>query len=258
MSVRGQMDLDEEFNNLPPENWSVIGRIEQSSNGALRVENNGFQGVYKSVHSEYPLWDFPYETLTLREMQAFLIDRTFGFHLIPTTIWIENDVLGSGIIQRFIPEAQYTDVRLISEDVESDAWVSIVKGEIDDEDIYLQHSVNDETYKAAVFDALINNSDRKAGHLLRDVNQKLWLIDHGVCFHEHNKLRTVLWGWVGEQVTEPLRSILSESLKNRVWREAWLLSPEELKSFEKRIEILLRDGMPEPSATWPSLPSPLF
>lgn len=258
MYVHGQMDFDAEFNSLPPEEWSIVARIEQSSNGALLVENNGIQGVYKSVQGENPLWDFPLETLSLREMQAFLIDRTLGFNLIPPTTWVESDAMSPGIIQLFIPEAQYSDVRLISQDVESDMWVTVVKGEIDDEEIYLQHSLNDEIYKAAVFDVLINNSDRKAGHLMRDSNQKLWLIDHGVSFHKQDKLRTVLWGWIGEQLTEEIKQTLLDALQHRVWRESWLLSAEELSAFEKRAENLLRSGMPEPNPSWPSLPSPIF
>lgn len=252
------MDFDAEFSQLPQDNWSIVARIEESSNGALLVENNGIHGVYKSVRNENPLWDFPFETLSLREMQAFLIDRSLGFNLIPPTLWLELNDLGPGVIQRFIPNAQYCDVRLISEDSASSTWTTVVKGEIDDEEIYLQHTLHEEIYKAAVFDAAINNSDRKAGHLLRDANKKLWLIDHGVSFHIHDKLRTILWGWVGEPITDALKQVLSDALSKHVWRDTWLLSEPELLAFEKRVDSLVRHGMPEPNSTWPSLPSPIF
>lgn len=258
MCVPGLMVLDAEFDGLAPDNWTVVGRISQSSNNALLVSNNGIKGVYKSVRGENPLWDFPSQTLSLREMQAFQIDRLLQFNLIPSTTWIDTDTLGPGIIQRYISDSQVSDIRLISEDVESDSWITIVKGEIDEEEIYLQHSNKDDTFLAAVFDVLINNSDRKAGHLLRDNQSKLWLIDHGVSFHEEDKLRTVLWGWIGEPISSELKQTLTEALERSIWRDTWLLSESELEAFERRVETLLTDGMPQPSPFWPSLPSPIF
>ncbi len=252
------MDSDAEFNSLEPADWQIVGRIPQSSNNALLIENSGIQGVYKSVRGERPLWDFPSETLTKREMQAFLIDRHFGFNLIPSTIWIETDELGPGIIQRFIPNAQSSDVRLIGEDVDAQDWITVVKGEIDEEEIFLQHTTYEDVFHAAVFDALINNSDRKAGHLLRDATKKLWLIDHGVSFHIEDKLRTILWGWIGDHIPGSLHETLQESLKNSEWRNSWLLNEQELEAFESRIKMLLVQGMPEPNSNWPSLPSPIY
>ncbi len=252
------MDSDAEFKNLDAADWQIVGRIPQSSNNALLIENSGIQGVYKSITGERPLWDFPNETLTKREMQAFLIDRHFEFNLIPSTIWIETDEFGPGIIQRFIPNAQSSDVRLISEDVDSQDWITVVKGEIDEEEIFLQHTRHADVFQAAIFDALINNSDRKASHLLRDSAKKLWLIDHGVSFHSEDKLRTILWGWIGEHIPELLHQTLQESLESSDWRNSWLLNEQELEAFELRVQTLLTQGMPEPNSNWPSLPSPIY
>lgn len=258
MSVLGPMVSDEEFEQLQPENWRMIGRIVQSSNSALLVENNSIRGVYKSVNRERPLWDFPLETLCLRELQAYKIDRLFGFNLIPSTVWIETDEMAPGIVQQYVDDAETKDVRLINANVDSSEWVTILKGNVDDEDIYLQHALGDEVLKAAVLDVLINNSDRKAGHMLRDPQEKLWLIDHGVCFHVEDKLRTVLWGWIGQTIPTDLRGTLERVKSNQEWRKAWILSEEERIAFENRLENLLTDGMPEPNEAWPSLPSPLF
>ena len=252
------MVSDEEFNRLDVSAWQVKSHIPESSNGAHIVEQGAYRGVYKAVAQENPLWDFPESTLTLREYQAFLIDRHLNFNLIPSTMWVEDAEYGPGIIQRFIENASTPDIRLIGADVASDEWITILKGEIEDEEVFLQHNASSDIYEAAVFDVLINNSDRKAGHLLRDTQNKLWLIDHGVCFHTQDKLRTILWGWIGSSLAEPVRQRLETGLQHRHWRNDWLLSDTELMAFESRISKLLEFGMPEPQSGWPALPSPLF
>lgn len=258
MFVQGPMVTDEEFEQLPPEEWRIIGRIVQSSNNALLVENNSIRGIYKSVSLERPLWDFPTSTLCLRELQAYKIDRLIGFNLIPSTVWIDSNDLAPGIVQQYVEDAETIDVRLINENVESNEWVTILKGSVDDEDIYLQHTLSDDVWRAAVLDVLINNSDRKAGHMLRDSSMNLWLIDHGVCFHVEDKLRTVLWGWIGQALPGDLYETLGRVQRKKEWKDSWILSDEELFAFENRMNNLLANGMPEPSDSWPSLPSPLF
>jgi uncharacterized repeat protein (TIGR03843 family) len=117
--------------------------------------------------------------------------------------------------------------------------------------------------RIALFDVLINNADRKSGHILRDSSGRTWCIDHGVSFHEEDKLRTVIWDFTGQSLPGDVRRDLvrlrEQLLPNAdlTVELAELLSREELAALRRRLDRLTRSGVyPGPSGHWPSVPWP--
>ena len=198
------------------------------------------QAVYKPVKGERQLWDFPPETLAPREKAAFLISEALGWHFVPATIIRNDGPYGAGMLQVFIPhnpEKTYFSLT----DTEKQGLKA-----------------------TAVFDLILNNADRKGSHLLFDRTGKLWVIDHGICFHEEAKLRTVVWDFVGQRIPETilddvkeLSGLLKEKsdLQNEL-RE--LLTAEEVEALAARIENLLKDPIfPYPPENVRPFPYPL-
>ena len=146
------------------------------------VEHGGelLKAVYKPTQGERPLWDFPGESLAGREVAAYLVSEALGWGLVPPTVFREDGPAGPGSLQLFI--------------------------EHDPEYHYFNFTPADRQRlrPVALFDILINNTDRKGGHVLIDPEDKLWLIDHGICFHASPKLRTVIWDFAGETIPENL------------------------------------------------------
>jgi uncharacterized repeat protein (TIGR03843 family) len=138
------------------------------------------QAVYKPTRGVRPLWDFPSASLARREVAAFLVSEALGWSLVPWTTYRKDGPFGPGSVQLFI--------------------------EHDPEYHYFNFSENDRQRlrPAALFDLLINNADRKGSHVLIDPEKHLWLIDHGICFHVEDKLRTVIWDFAGEPIPEKL------------------------------------------------------
>ena len=154
-----------------------------------QLEGQKIKAVYKPVRGERPLWDFPQQTLAKREVAAYLVSEALGWDLVPPTVFRTDEVLmGPGSLQLFI--------------------------EHDPEYHYFNFSEADKARMPEVmlFDHLINNADRKSGHLLMDSNHKLWLIDHGVCFNKEDKLRTVVWDHAGEPIPANLLADLAKLL----------------------------------------------
>ena len=148
----------------------------------LQIEHTGLslQAVYKPTRGVRPLWDFPSSSLARREVAAFLVSEALGWRLVPPTVLRKNAPLGPGSLQLFI--------------------------EHDPEYHYFNFSSSDRQRLRPVvlFDLLTNNADRKASHVLFDAEKNIWLIDHGICFHVEEKLRTVIWDFAGEQIPENL------------------------------------------------------
>jgi uncharacterized repeat protein (TIGR03843 family) len=143
-------------------------------------EDVKLNGVYKPNKGERPLWDFPTASLSRREVAAYLVSEWLGWRLVPPTIYRDKGPLGAGSLQLYIehePEYHYFN---FSEDDRQ------------------------RLRPVVVFDLLINNADRKGSHILKDENGYLWCIDHGVCFHVEDKLRTVIWDFVGEDLPDSL------------------------------------------------------
>jgi hypothetical protein len=222
-------------------NLEITGRLVDASNatlfGSVTLGEESFQVIYKPVAGERPLWDFPDGTLADREYAAYLLSDVTDFALVPPTILREGPA-GFGMVQR---------------------WIDI------DESIELsQFFAND--YPAlrelAIFDAIINNTDRKIGHLLPAEDGHLFACDHGVTFHEEDKLRTVLWQWAGDDLTDQEISRLQE-IQRIVSEKADLFSPHitsrEYLALQDRISRLIEQAkMPSPSEDWPPIPWPAY
>jgi hypothetical protein len=233
----------------------VIGRLVGSSNNAMVVrvwagpdpgfgkplEPDDLLAVWKPTAGERPLFDFPIGTLTRREVAAHLVSEALGWGIVPPTL-LRDGPAGEGMLQEWI-------------DVDPDADViAMVNGD----DIRLR--------RVAVFDAIVNNTDRKAGHLLPVPGGHLYAVDHGVTFSVVPKLRTVLWAWEGDPFDpEELAGLrrVREALGSGARRGplavelAELLAEREIEATRARIGGLLEGGrFPSPSADWPAIPWP--
>lgn len=164
--------------------FALQGQFLNGSNytflGDLTFEDQAFQVVYKPVRGEQPLWDFPHGSLARREVAAYLVSEGLQWDLVPPTIFRKDGPLGPGSLQYYV--------------------------EHDPEDHYFNFEENERQALRPVvlFDLLLNNADRKGGHILRDAQSHLWLIDHGLCFHVEDKLRTVVWDFSGEPIPTEL------------------------------------------------------
>jgi hypothetical protein len=174
--------------------------------------------VYKPSRGEQPLWDFEENTLALREVAAYIVSEALGFGLVPYTTFREDGPYGPGSLQQYIefdPNHHYFNFT-------------------DEEKEQLQ--------PVALFDLLCNNADRKGSHVLFDSDRKLWAIDHGLCFHTEDKLRTVIWDFAGEPISDSLLSRLSALSACRANLEPYL-TPEEIAALESRAQKLTRRGI---------------
>lgn len=183
-------------------------------------ESEAIQAIYKPQQGERPLWDFPTGTLCLRERAAFLLSEALGWHIVPPTI-LRDGPRGWGSVQFFIehdPEEHY---------------------------FTFQHEHPDQLKRIALFDILINNADRKGGHVIRDEDNRLWAIDHGICFHHDYKLRSVIWDYAGEPIPpelgadlEGLAQVLGDETTPLVEALLTLLSRVEFTAVQKRLQHL--------------------
>jgi uncharacterized repeat protein (TIGR03843 family) len=245
----------------------IEGRLVDASNTTLRAEIT-LDGVtrrcvYKPVRGERPLWDFPDGTLAGREVSAFLVSQATGWDVVPPTI-LRDGPLGPGALQLWIDEPA-TAESLIgfvpAYDVPA-GWLPVANARDDDGDAYaLAHADDPRLARLAIFDAVINNADRKGGHVLYPATGTIHGVDHGVSFHVENKLRTVLWGWTGkplpadacEELTalaSRLESDLGDALEDH-------LTVSEVQHVALRLKRLLRAGrFPRPPRDWPAIPWP--
>lgn len=195
--------------------------------------------VYKPTAGEQPLRDFPIGTLTRREVAAYLVSQVTGWEIVPPTV-LRDGPFGEGMVQIWIHP-----------DDEADVVAMIV-----DDDERLR--------PMAVFDAIVNNTDRKGGHILPLKSGEIRGVDHGVCFSTYPKLRTVLWGWRGEPLApEELAVVVRvrDELRSGNLRDALheLLAADEVAATLSRAEELLASGrFPEPPVDWPAVPWPPF
>jgi uncharacterized repeat protein (TIGR03843 family) len=197
--------------------------------------------VYKPSRGERPLWDFPAASLARRETAAFVVSEALGWELVPPTVYRKNAPIGPGSLQLYIehdPELHYFNL-----------------GEVDRQRLR----------PVVLFDLLINNADRKGSHLLLDQNHHLWLIDHGICFHAEDKLRTVIWDFSGQSIPQELcqdlrdfRHMLEPSTS--LYKELQvLLNQKEIKALVARTEHLVSlNKFPEPNPDERSFPWPLI
>lgn len=247
----------------------VLGRHPLASNVVLVAEVRVPGGpavtvAYKPVDGERPLWDFPDGTLAAREVAASRIDALGGFGLVPETVWRDGPV-GPGAVQRWVGDVTSlcpTPIAVTPHGRVPEGNIVVLEGEDDGgAPLLLSHPDDPRLRSMAVLDAVLNNSDRKGGHVLEHEG-RLWGIDHGVGLHAEPKLRTVLWGWAGDPLPEAdlerLARLAGELERAEVVDELrTLLTPLEVDALGTRVEALLTSGThPEPSGEWPSIPWP--
>ena len=173
-------------------------------------------------------------------------------------MWVADGPVGEGSVQVFVEGAAVSDVAVFDSGDVPDGWAHIVTGQLEDREVDVAHSMTDDVYRLCVFDALINNADRKGGHLLRDASGRLWAIDHGVTLHEEPKLRTVLWGWAGQSLRDTEKGSLRTFVENFDQLELPGILDQEREALESRAYRLLSKGLPLPSRRWPAIPWPVF
>jgi uncharacterized repeat protein (TIGR03843 family) len=220
----------------------VEGQLMVASNATLyctiRLDGETAGCVYKPVSGERPLWDFPSGTLAGREVAAYLVSRIAGWDIVPPTV-MRDGPFGPGMCQLW---------------VDADAAADLVA--------LARSRSHPRLRDMAVFDAVVNNADRKIGHLLPMTDGRLYGCDHGVCFGEEYKLRTVLWQWRGQPLPgravtalEKLRSALAgDEVAGEL---CGMLSPEEIQATRDRVDLLIRHRVhPYPPENWPAVPWP--
>ena len=218
----------------------VTGRLVDASNATLLCSlgtdsSEAIRVIYKPIAGERPLWDFPDGKLAWRERAAYLMSSIAGFNIVPPTI-LRDGPFGDGAVQLWI---------------DCDESLAVVE--------YAQ-SQAPELRTMALFDAVVNNTDRKFGHILKSEAGELYGCDHGVSFHEEPKLRTVLWQFAGEALTNSEIELLrkaDDALSHDEFEH--LLTGAEISATRQRIsELLETASFPYPTGDWPAVPWPPY
>lgn len=251
--VRTKLPVDEAVRLLEHGDLEVEGRLRGASNVTLRgyVSLDGVSArcVYKPIGGERPLWDFPDGTLAAREVAAYLVSAATGWDIVPPTV-LRDGPLGPGACQLWVTTrsgAASLRVGFVPLEQLPPGWHAIAEAADEDGAEYvLAHADDEALARIALFDVVVNNADRKGGHVLHARDGTLHGIDHGVTFHVDDKLRTVLWGFIGRPVSEEDRAVLS-SLRSRLdgpLRESLgpLLAVEEVDATLERLDRLLAAG----------------
>jgi len=219
----------------------VEGRVAASSNQALlvAVSLNGVttRACYKAEAGERPLWDFD-DGLWRREVAAGELDNLLGTDLVPTTIAREDLPFGVGSLQWWVDDATDDHYFTLREKEELLPWFT----------------------ELCAFDVVANNADRKGGHVLFD-GRRCWAIDHGLCFHEEEKLRTVIWEYAEEALPDHLLEPLARLAAGETGELGFLLGAEEVAALVRRAHGLLvasRFPLPNDDGDWPPYPWPLI
>lgn len=255
---------------------TVLGRIRSASNATFLCEasldSRCVHCVYKPVSGEQPLWDFPDGTLAGRELAAYLVSTQLGWNIVPHTI-IRDGPAGPGMLQLWVQQpgdAADSDPRpgpdlvdLFPTGKPQPGYLPVLRAyDYAGDEVVLMHADDDRLRRMAVFDILVNNADRKGGHILYGVDGNVYGVDHGVSLHVQDKLRTVLWGWAGkpidESTMEPVAE-LADALRGPLAAELrGLITSAEIAALIRRTQALLEDPvMPGPNRSRP-IPWPAF
>ena len=234
------MDRDDQRRLLLEGSIDIEGRVTGSSNQALlvRVSLDGVDAMacYKAEAGERPLWDFP-DGLWRREVAAFELDVVLGCDLVPTTVAREDAPFGIGSLQWWVEDSLEDHYFTLRERTELHHWFA----------------------ELAAFDVVANNADRKSGHVLYD-GTRCWAIDNGLCFHEQDKLRTVIWEYAGLEVEEHLLERIRRFANGETGRVGDFLNPSELALAQVRAHGLAESALyphPDEDSDWPPYPWPL-
>ncbi|MCQ3936702.1 MAG: hypothetical protein DPW18_06605 [Chloroflexi bacterium] len=198
--------------------YELRGQFMLGSNYTFLVDvhhaGETIKAVYKPSKGEQPLWDFPDNTLALREAAAYQLSEALGFHIVPITVYREDGPHGPGSLQQYIEyDVEYHYFNFTPEDKQK-------------------------LRPVALFDLAANNADRKGSHIFfEDGTRHLYAIDHGICFHEEYKLRTVLWDFAGQRIPDELLAPLSSLESCSALFEPYL-SPREIRALLNRAEAL--------------------
>lgn len=244
---------------------TLTGRLTTASNATFVGTIGDAAVVYKPVAGEAPLWDFPGGTLAGREVSAYLVSQALGWDIVPRT-WLRDGPMGEGMVQLWQEQdpEQSAVILAPSDELPETGWRRVLEGYGEDgELITLLHEDSPALRRMAVFDLIVNNADRKGDHILAMTGGHRHGVDHGLTFHHEHKLRTILWGWLGEALTaEELAGIerVGEELEGELGsRLAELLSAEEIAALATRCTALQAEGrFPAPSGGMPAVPWPLF
>lgn len=263
---------------LPDAAWTLEGRLVEASNVVLRLAALGDAGhaadlsrtppeaaraVYKPVAGERPLADFPLGTLAHREVATFAVCDALGWGLVPTTRWFEGE-FGGGSLQRWVgplvPEEQSLVALLGEDDYEQTSGLhAIAAFEGEDGFLVLTHADTPGLRRIAALDLVTNNADRKGSHLIEAAGQ-VFAIDNGLTFHTDDKLRTVLWGFAGDDLGPDITGALDRLVEMRAEltrRLADHLTPDEIEAMHARTDALRSSGVfPEPPQHRYALPWP--
>ena len=195
---------------------TLVGQALRGSNSTFLTQvidtNLSVQAIYKPSRGERPLWDFPDFTLAKREVAAFIVSNLLGWNLVPPTVFlIQPAVYGKGSLQLFI---------------EHDPTFHYLNAPIINQILFM---------KIAIFDLIINNADRKSGHVIFDSDHQPWLIDHGLCFNSEFKHRTVIWDYAGLSIPDDLKS----EIKNFIFKlqSGKLLLVRKLNMLLSELEV---------------------
>lgn len=229
-------------------NYTFLVSVRASRRIGPVETGSRFLAIYKPCRGERPLWDFESTgslrggSLSHREVAAYVLSRYLGWPAIPTVV-LRDGPHGLGSVQMYI-------------DADLDEHYFTMREDPTLVDAFRQ---------VALFDYLVNNADRKGGHLLKSSSGRVWAIDHGLTYHVDYKLRTVIWEYAGQRIpqqlladVEPLRGKLltSSTLVSDLQR---LIAPSEITALRYRVEQVLRSGtFPMPQRHWRNVPYPLI
>jgi uncharacterized repeat protein (TIGR03843 family) len=240
--MQEQIPRDHALSILSSGEIRMAGRFLWGSNYTYLTEvilaDNRLPAVYKPSRGERPLWDFSGGSLASREVAAYLTSKNLGWDLVPPTVLREDGPIGPGSLQLYV-DANLEHHYFTFTDAEKARLRPV-----------------------ALFDLVINNADRKGGHILMSPDGHLWSIDHGICFHEDHKLRTVIWDFSEEPIPDSLIAdlkVFCEQITHNadvISAYLKLLSKVEFEALLSRTTHLIEDRLfPKPSSDssypWP-------
>ncbi|WP_308015495.1 SCO1664 family protein [Pseudonocardia sp. ICBG1293] len=274
----------------------ITGRMVDASNatlfGTVSLDGVDLRCVYKPVRGERPLWDFPDGTLAGREVGAFLVSQVSGLDVVPPTVLRDEAPFGPGMVQAWVSsgdESALTDpagdlgdeldgdvteetVQLVTESLVElcepheipSGWLPVLRARDGAGDpVVLVHADDPQLRAMALFDVVVNNADRKGGHVIVAGDGGVYGVDHGLTLHSEPKLRTVLWGWVGDELGEEHTAVLKELRARLADSFADVLGAHvtrrEVAAMRSRIDRLLAEPrFPGPDGHGPAIPWPAF
>jgi uncharacterized repeat protein (TIGR03843 family) len=258
--AEGELQLEGRI--LPASNATYLASAQHAA-GEIRC-------VYKPVSGERPLWDFPDGSLAGREVAAYVVSEALGWDVVPRTL-LRDGPAGPGMVQEWrephAGEDAVDPVDIIAPGAVPEGFLHVLDAlDGDGDPVALVHEDSAPLRRMAVFDAIVNNADRKGGHVLAMADGHRYGVDHGVCFHVDDKLRTVLWGWAAAPVDDTDMVAVERLMEQLATRDsdlraelAGLVAGPEIDATVRRVARLLRTRrMPVPSGGWPAIPWPAF